>query len=188
MSKIEQVVEGAPKARQSNDEQLKELEIQAKQLELLERQANLEDIKERLAEREMKRDQTRLKARTNGATLSSQARDRKQIQDRCNHRKGGDGAHGVIGGQGHDQYYSVIKHTLANGDMIIRCMRCRKMWMHPIRSQYTSDNAFDQAMNEYNTAKLFLTNNRPSTSGRFQWSDGGEYYRELVSAGQNPTG
>lgn len=179
-----QAKEGAPRAKEQtpdHDATLRELEIAAKRLELLEREANLEDIKERLAERELRRDQTRMKARTNGQTIAQINRDKKIVQERCTHRKGGEGAHGVIGGQGMSEYYAIFKHTMANGDMWITCLRCGKRWKPPVRSAYTTQAQFDAALAEYELAKRFLTTNKPSGSSMFKWSDDGDYYRQLTA-------
>ena len=212
----EQTQEGTPRAAQNESklsaaakkaaedaveaahkDKLRELELKAKELELLERQANLEDITERLAERQMKREQVRQKAYSNGATLRDTAIQEASVQKRCNHRKGGDGAAGVKLGQGVSPHYAVIKHTMLTGELWVRCQRCGKTWKPPIKADYAPGGLFDSetkldkdgnygiegyvmALTQYENAKNFPTNNTPSSSQQFKWSDNGAYAREVM--------
>ena len=156
----------------THKEKLRDLEVKAKELELLERQANLEDITERLAERQMKREQVRQKAYSNGATLRDTAIQEASVQKRCNHRKGGDGAAGIKLGQGISPHYAVIKHGMLTGELWVRCQRCGKTWKPPIEIDYAPGGfkaelgikGYVQALSEYETAKNFPTNNTPSFS------------------------
>ena len=170
----------APKADE-HESRLRELEIQQKELELLSARANLQDLQERLAEREMKRETARMKAITNGATIKQLNNEKAMKQRRCNHRKGGDGANGVVGGKGDGNQYAVIKHSMANGDLWVICLRCGKHWKPPFREQFETDSAFFAAKDEYMTATQFSTLNKPSGSARFSWSDDGQFYRESVA-------
>ena len=160
----------------------KKLEHEAKRLEVLERQANVQDLQERLAERELKRDLKRQRSKTNGETLKQLQRNDEAAQKRCNHRKGGNGAQGVVGGQGDDSQYAVIKHTFANGDMWVRCLRCGKTWKPAVRSNYDSDAAYLKVVAEYETAVNFQTRNVPSAAVQFRFSDNGEFYRKVTSS------
>jgi len=185
-----QAAEGTPKAKEnkaSKEIEALELEsarlkLQTQQLELRERQANVQDLEERLAEREMKRDNKRQRSITNGQTLKALAAIDKSVQTRCNHKKGGNGAQGVVGGKGDDSQYAVLKHTFANGDMWVRCLRCGKTWKPPVKRAYKTDEEYKTAWAVYEQAKEFQTRNTPSSSYLFRYSDNGEYYREVTEA------
>ncbi len=164
------------------DIEIKKAELAAKQLELKERTANLQDVEERLAERELKRENKRQRSLTNGQTLKQLAQNDTAAQKRCNHRKGGNGAQGVVAGQGDDSQYAVLKHTFANGDMWVRCLRCGKTWKPPVKEDYESEALFLKAVVEYETAVNFQTRNMPSGSVTFRFSDNGQYYREVTKA------
>ena len=191
MTDINEIVAKAPKSEQkalsSNKEELESLELEAKKmqlesqrLQLLEQKANLQDLQERLDERELKRETKRQRSLINGATLKSLASNDLQVQARCTHRKGGEGAAGVIGGQGQASQYAVLKHTFANGDMWVRCLRCGKTWKPPIHRDYDKEEDYIKALTEYHTAVNFQTLNIPSKACLFKFSDNGEYYREVT--------
>lgn len=160
--------------------ELKTLEVEAKKLELKERQANLQDLEERLAERELKRADRGQKAKTNGQSLQSISADQKKAQNRCNHQKGGNGSAGVVGGKGDDSQYAVLKHTFANGDTWVRCLRCGKTWKPVKQSWFATVEEYVKALTEYQTALNFQTRNVPSASIPFRFSDGGDFYREIT--------
>lgn len=164
------------------DLDIKKAELAAKQLELKERTANLQDVEERLAERELKRENKRQRSLTNGQTLKQLAQNDNAAQKRCNHRKGGNGAQGVVAGQGDDSQYAVLKHTFANGDMWVRCLRCGKTWKPPVKEDFDSEAQFLKAVVEYETAVNFQTRNVPSGSVTFRFSDNGAYYREVTKS------
>lgn len=160
--------------------ELKKLEVEAKKLELLEREANLQDVRERLAERELKRDTKRMTSYTNGATLKQLAANDKAAQTRCNHRKGGNGADGIISGQGDDSQFAVLKHQFANGDTWVRCLRCGKTWKPPLQAEYTKQEEYIAAVADYQAAVKFQTRNITSGAIMFKFSDGGQMYREKM--------
>lgn len=157
------------------------LEHQRLQLELKEKAANVQDLQERLDERELKRETKRQRSLTNGATIKALAANDTAAQKRCNHRKGGNGVHGVVGGQGDDSQYAVIKHTFANGDLWVRCLRCGKTWKPPVRELYPSEQDFLKASVEYETAVNFQTRNVASGSVQFRFSDNGALYRSVTA-------
>ena len=159
----------------------KKLDIEAKKLEVLEKQANLQDLQERLAERELKRETKRQRSLTNGQTLKQLSANDRAMQKRCNHKKGGNGAQGVVGGQGDDSQYAVLKHTFANGDMWVRCLRCGKTWKPVLRKDFPTDELYLAAVAEYQAAINFQTRNVPSGSCQFRFSDNGDYYREVTA-------
>ena len=144
-------------------------------------QANLQDIQERLAERELAREQKRQKSLSNGLILKQNAAAETAHQRKCNHRKGGNGAAGVVGGQGDDTQYAVLKHTFANGDMWVRCLRCGKTWKPPVRELFALEEEYLKAIVAYETAINFQTRNVPSASVQFRFSDNGAYYRQVTA-------
>lgn len=158
--------------------ELAAIELESAKLKLELDKANLVDMKERLAERELKRENIRQDAYTKGATIRATKDGEERQQAHCNHKKGGNGAQGVVGGQGDDSQYAILKHTFANGDVWIRCLRCGKTWKPPVKSMHTTQTSYDAAMAVYREALAFQTRNVPSKSVIFQYSDGGEYYRE----------
>lgn len=160
--------------------ELKRLELETARLVLLERQANLQDVQERLAEREMVRDTKRQRSFTNGQTLKQMAAADKAYQARCNHRKGGNGVSGIVGGQGDDSQYAIVAHSNCNGDMWIRCLRCAKTWKPVLESWFLTNDAYRAAVAAYEAAKQFQTRNIPSSSYCYKFSDGGTYYREIT--------
>lgn len=154
-----------------------------KQLQMRKAEAELQDLEERLAEREMRRENKRQKSVTNGTTLRQIKESEEKAQIRCNHKKGGNGAEGIIGGQGDDPQYSVIKHRMGNGDVWVRCLRCAKTWKPPLESEFTVKGKFDSesyqlAVKEYQEAVAFQTRNQMSGSIQYRYSDGGKYFRE----------
>ena len=159
-----------------------QLEHEEKQLSILEKKAHLQDLHEQLADRELRRESKRSTSLTNGATLKQLATNDESAQKRCNHRKGGNGAQGLILGQGHDSQHAVIKHTFANGDMWIRCMRCGKTWKPVMRENCTSDEHYLRVMAEYQAAVNFQTNNTPSSSIQFRFTDNGDFYRKVTAS------
>ena len=168
--------------------QLTDYDKKMQDLEMRKAEAELQDLEERLAEREMKRETKRQRSVINGNTLRQIAQNEKAAQERCNHKKGGNGADGIVGGQGDDAQYAVAKHRMPNGDVWVRCLRCGKTWKPPIKSDFTDKNGkFDNtgytaAQKVYTEAVAFQTRNQTSGSVVFQFSDGGEYYRETTKS------
>ena len=173
-----------------NDEQGKpltdaELDTKRKKLEIRRLEADAQDIEERLAEREMKRETKRQRGVTNGQTLRQIAAGEKAAQERCNHKKGGAGAEGFVTGQGDDAQYCVLKHRMPFGDVWVRCLRCGKTWKPPVESNFTvkgklNTEAYEAAKREYEVAVAFTTRNQTSGSIQFRSSDGGAYFRETT--------
>jgi hypothetical protein len=163
-----------------------QLSIQLKEMELKEKTANLQDLQERLDERELRRENKRQRSLTNGATLRANKSAEVAVQNRCNHKKGGNGAAGVVGGRGDSPDFAVIKHTFANGDMWVRCQRCGKTWKPPVKRAFiNADGVFNEesyriAYERYELAKEFQTKNSPSSAYVFRYSDNGEFYREVT--------
>lgn len=158
--------------------ELMELELKAKRLELLEREANLQDVQERLAQRELLREDRIQKFKTKGAVISQDKAADDQVSKRCKHRKGGNGEKGKYSGE--SPFYAVIAHTFANGDQWIHCQRCPKTWKPVKRDWFKTDAEYLAAQAEYEAAKNFPTNNTPSSAALFRFSDNGDHYREVT--------
>lgn len=158
----------------------KELENKLKEADLKLRAAQLQDVEETLAERELKRETKRQRSVTNGQTLKQTSAIDQAVQKRCNHRKGGNGLPGLLAGQGHDSQYAILKHKFANGDWWIRCLRCGKTWKPPVKRSYKTEDEYRIAKAMYEQALDFQTNNTPSSSYVFSYSDNGEFYREVT--------
>ena len=86
-----------------------------------------------------------------------------------------------MGGQGDDTQYAVLKHTFANGDMWVRCLRCGKTWKPPVRELFALEEEYLKAIVAYETAINFQTRNVPSASVQFRFSDNGAYYRQVTA-------
>ena len=113
-------------------------------------------------------------------------------QMKCNHRKGGvivrkpnetissvKIAECLQNGTG--SQFSVMKHQMMNGDWRVRCTRCGKTWTAPIREEYRKEREFWKAIEEYETAVGFPTDNVSSTSLQFRWR-----YRDGSDASEVP--
>jgi predicted Zn finger-like uncharacterized protein len=136
-------------------------------------EADFQDISERLADRQNKRNTKSQEYESRGRELIKTGRDQAAVQNACQHKKGGRG--NIPGGflRGNDVNYSVIKHTLPTNQMYIRCTRCGKTWK-PV-SQFDYDlktaegkEAYNAAKAEYQKAIDFNTDNIESSSITFQ--------------------
>lgn len=110
-------------------------------------------------------------ARTHGLLVDAEERAIATYRAKCNHHKGGwvkltstsqELADAIL--KGDATQYAVIKHQHVNGDIWVSCIRCGKKWKPPIRSDYRTDREYFRAVEEYEQAKEFPTNNRMSTS------------------------
>jgi hypothetical protein len=162
------------------DRELKLLELEEKRLTVEAAKANLQDTRERLDERQLKRGVLASRSKTNGATISALAANAKKVQNRCNHKKGGNGIPGYVGGQGNDSNYAVMKHTMCWGDTWIRCMRCGKTWKPPVEKFFDSKEEYIKEFAEYQAALNYQTNNSGSSSYQFRYSDNGAFAREVM--------
>jgi hypothetical protein len=179
-TKISKEVEALELENLRLDAETKKLALEAAQLEIRAKKAQIQDLEESLAERELKRENKRQRSLTNGETLKSLDRDDKAAQKRCNHKKGGNGIVGVKGGRGDAPQHAILLHTFANGDTWVRCLRCGKTWKPPVERAYKSREDYLTAYAEYQAALNFQTNNSPSSSYMFKYSDNGEYYRQVT--------
>lgn len=137
-------------------------------------------------------------ARMKGNTLTAMEREIAKRQYHCKHKKGGMfwGLNENTPGteisraldNGNGSQYSVIKHKMINGDIWVDCLRCGKKWKPPMRADYRNDQEFYRALDDYERAVDFDTNNTMSTSAQCRFtldgSDlaGQEYYRKNVAS------
>ncbi len=134
--------------------------------------ANLQDTKERLAERENKRTMRFEGYKSKGRELKKMVSDQAVQQANCSHRKGGRGLEALQrGGTGSD--YAVIRHLLPTNEIWQRCQRCGKTWRPPNQLDYAMEtsegrSAFDAAQREYREALSWPTDNIMSTGITFQ--------------------
>jgi len=135
-------------------------------------EADLQDIKERLADRDNKRTMRGDGFRSRGRELNKTQRDQELHQSKCSHRKGGRGLEAIqIGGNAGD--YAVIRHLLPWNVWYQRCQRCGKTWKPPNDLDYKMDTpegkeAFEAAKKVYADALAWPTDNIPSTGITFQ--------------------
>lgn len=162
------------------EEKKREMELEDLQLSIDARKAQLEDHKENKFKREMERENKSMDSKTKGLALRQVADAERQVQKRCNHKKGGNGLQGILGGRGDAGQYAVLKHTMSNGDMWVRCLRCGKTWKPPLERSYKNPADFIKAEAEYKIAVDFQTLNSPSSSAQFNFSDQGQFYREQM--------
>ena len=136
------------------------------------------------------------KAKHNGIVLDSITSTTATKQLRCNHQKGGyvkrlsSGPNSLVEFplKGSSGQYAVIKHQHMHGDIWIECLRCGRRWKPPIRKEFKKDRDFYKAVEEYEGALNFPTNNSMSTSiqCRFMLNGsvdaGTEYVRRQLTA------
>jgi hypothetical protein len=162
------------------EDKKREMELEDLQLSIEARRAQLEDHKENKFRREMERENKSMDSKTKGLALRQVADAERQVQKRCNHKKGGNGLQGILGGRGDAGQYAVIKHTMSNGDMWVRCLRCGKTWKPPLERSFKNPSDFIKAEAEYKIAIDFQTLNSPSSSAQFNFSDQGQHFREQM--------
>ena len=168
-------------------------EAENARLAIEERKLNMQDIRNRIDKSKLTVEDKESKARASGQALIQEWRGKASVQSRCNHKKGGDGAAGVVGGRGDSEQYSIFRHKFANQDTWVRCSRCGKTWK-PVRKADFKDivnektgevltalEQFMRADNDYNRAMEWHTKNSTSTSYGFQWGTGVDSDGEVIS-------
>jgi hypothetical protein len=164
----------------AHEERMRQLEVEEKLLNIERAKADLEDYKDRKDDRKVKQENKLSNYKTRGSALAANDNKTKQDQRRCNHRKGGQGLQGVVGGRGDSTYYAVIKHTFCHNDTWVCCLRCGKTWKPPLERSFRTKDEYYVAIAEYKMALDFPTLNAPSTSSQFQFSDNGASMREVL--------
>jgi hypothetical protein len=151
----------AEKDRQAKVDELRDLQI--------------EEAHERLRTKRTRKIDREAKQKAMQDQLAANNVQREAQASACTHRKGG--KVGLSGGMqaltaGNSENYSVVKHTLPAGEIIVICQRCPKEWHKPdaalakdrdaeVRAQYKLD------MAEYLQALRFPTDNEPSGTQMF---------------------
>jgi hypothetical protein len=162
--------------------ELKQQELEAKQLEIQERTYHIQDLKVRIKDREIKDKQLQEDRAAQGVSMrQTDAIDLYQ-QGKCTHRKGGMASSrdiSVLATGGNSNQYAVFKHQMMNGDIWVRCLRCGKTWAPPVERNFffndkgrvvaPADGVFDKerfkkAIDDYQRATMFETNNSMSSS------------------------
>lgn len=164
----------------AHEERMRQLEVEEKLLNIERAKADLEDYKDRKDDRKVKQENKLSNYKTRGSALDANDNKTKQDQRRCNHRKGGQGLQGVVGGRGDSTYYAVIKHTFCHNDTWVCCLRCGKTWKPPLERSFKTKDEYYLAIAEYKMALDFPTLNAPSSSSQFQFSDNGARMREVL--------
>ena len=170
------------KAKQKTKAQLLAADVDSLTTEELERrklfitldkeEADSQDIRERLAERDNKRTMRFEGYKSKGRELKKMVADQTVQQANCSHRKGGRGLEALQRG-GTDSDYAVIRHLLPTNEIWQRCQRCGKTWRPPNQLDYAMDAsegrlAFESDMRAYKEAIGWPTDNMMSTGITFQ--------------------
>ena len=180
-----------------------ELQKQERELSIQEKRGTIGDRLNKQKQKEMDRSQQ-------GKVFAAQKREDDAKQSACTHKKGGVVSQRnlqVLSTGGNSTQYAVIKHQMINADFWVRCLRCGKTWLPPIKENYFfdkrghqvapvdgvfSEERFVAAEADYRRAVAFETNNSPSGSVicKFskwddksgQWVDATKDYRQFVKS------
>lgn len=187
---------------------LKKRQLEGLALEEKEREFNIQDLRERISERELKTQQRKEDLAAQGRTFAQDAAQDALRWRICTHKKGGVVTPRdlrVLHTGGNKDQYAVLKHQMINGDIWVLCLRCAKTWKPPVEKDFFFDaqgknvapqdgefsrSKFEQAQFEYLQAVNFNTNNSTSTSVQCRFStleggrlvDAADKYRENVSS------
>lgn len=173
-----------------------ELELKERELAVKERELDLEAKK--LSNEKLRRDADQFqmakenehqKFSSRGASLASQRPENKHagIRRTCNHHMGGRNREAFVQGIGEaSKQYCVSKVKLPTGDVMIRCNRCRKVWVPPLESEHTKNGkldkeAFNKAQEEYNEAYNFDCALDMIILPQYRWSRGGKAINREVT-------
>jgi len=185
--------------------QLADLELQKQEREL-----SIEEKRGTIADRVTKQKQKVMDREQQGKVFAAQKREDEAKQSACTHKKGGVVSQRnlqVLSTGGNSPQFAVIKHQMINGDLWVRCLRCGKTWLPPVKDNFYfnakgkqvapvdgvfSVEKFEKAAADYRTAVAFETNNTSSGSVicKFskwdekseQWVDATNEYREHVKS------
>jgi len=165
-----------------------QLEQQEKELELAERREALEARKLENAKLRREADKSRMdmeneaaRNKSKGEALRSQRPENKhkEIRRTCNHHMGGKDRDSLIAGRGNtSKDYCVTKTKLPTGDVMIRCQRCRTVWVPPLESDFVKNGKLDKealqkAQDVYNEAYNFDSSLATIVLPQYRWSRGG---------------
>src|ERR1035437_3816446 len=178
---------------------------QLEDLELSKRERAL-SIKEKtgtIAQRETKELQKTMDREAQGRTFAQQKATDEARWGVCTHKKGGVVSQRnmqVLSTGGNSIQYAVLKHQMINGDMWVRCLRCGRTWLPPVKGNFyfnakgkqvapkdgTYDEVkFNETMLAYKRAVNFETNNSPSGSVQCRFSKWDEKSEQWVDAAQD---
>jgi hypothetical protein len=153
-------------ALSAEDKRTREVERQLQEIKLQSAQLELEDLTARVEKERARREQMIMSFNAQMRTLADNDNKIKLEQTVCAHRKGGMGMDGIL--NGHDPFYSVIKHTYPWGATQVKCSRCSKEWNAPEPALRKSDRAeYDRQLAEYKVALALPTDNQPSGTQLF---------------------
>lgn len=138
----------------------------ADDIELRWKLAQAQEIEERLAERQQKKDQlVELRARQAEDFKKAQA-ELARKQRVCRHRKGGKNNQFA---NGNDNNYSVIRNIYPLGREVIMCTRCHKEVERPAPALRKADpEKYKLMLDEWNEWSRFPTDNSPSGGKVFE--------------------
>ena len=175
--------------------QLADLELQKREREL-----NIQDVRARIGDRETKQLQKTMDRESQGRTFAQQRAQDEARWAECTHKKGGVVSQRnlqVLSTGGNSIQYAVLKHQMINGDMWVRCLRCGRTWLPPVKENFyfnakgkqvapkdgTYDEVkFNETMLAYKRAVNFETNNSPSGSVQCRFSKWDEKSEQWVDA------
>ena len=120
--------------------ELQQIELELKQIELEEKKQALESRKLQDELARIQLGQLRSEAETRKAqkergrkSVEKAIADLKEMQGRCNHHLGGQGASAIIYGQGDKKRETSISGIqFTDGSIMLRCNRCGKKWRDTI--------------------------------------------------------
>ena len=189
---------------------IKKAQLEDIELQKQERALNIQETRARIGDRQNTQLQKQLDTTGRGKTLAQQKLADENRWAACTHKKGGMVSArnmSALSTGGNAMQYAVIKHQMINGDMWVRCLRCGKTWLPPVKDNYYFNDKgksvapkdgkfnaekFAQAEVDYRRAVNFETNNSPSGSVqcRFskwdekseQWVDAAQEYRDAVKS------
>jgi len=180
-----------------NTLELQRLELEARNLELQERKYHIYDLKQSIAERQLKDEQVKTDREAQGRAIHQTELTDNYRFSVCTHKKGGTVSARdvrVLKTGGNSPQYAVMKHTMINGDVWIRCMRCGRTWAPPVEKNFYFDAKgrrvaprdgtldslkFAKAAQEYRDAIDFPTNNTTSHSVLCQFKTVNEQGQEI---------
>lgn len=185
------------------DIEIKEAQLEEAKLSAQEKKFSVQDLKQRLGEREVKELQKKQDREAQGRTFAQQKATDDARQRACTHKKGGvvqPRDMRVLSTGGNGQQFAVIKHQMMNGDIWIRCLRCGKTWKPPVKENFYFSEAgkqvpahmgvfnrekFVKAVEDYQKARDFETNNTMSGSVQVRFSRFDEASGNFVDAAQD---
>jgi hypothetical protein len=207
---VEQQIKAAELKAKLMELELKQEELLAKQLEIQERKFHIKDLQATIAERDIREKQLKEDRQAQGRTIAQQKATDEYRFKVCTHRKGGTASARdvrVLSTGGNSVQFAVIKHQMINGDIWVRCLRCGKTWAPPVEINFFFDSRgvqvapadgvfskekFQKAIDEYQRACMFETNNSMSTSVQCRFSkidaetgkiiDAADDYRQSIAS------